>query len=1619
MRRRIVSFILSLAMVASIGLYFQTNQVMADESLARYVMDAETLPDGKIATVFIKGGSTTTNSYVSQNIVEGGALYYGVYDPVNNGWEEEIISINASEVSLALKGSTPHVAYVNSDKDIAYTYKSGDTWSVPDVIDSKNENDKQGELYFPDLAIDQTGYAHLSYFDSQGGGDEYYKRPDVMYATNKSGEFVTQNIVNCTGDYYSGEGSYFEVYEPRFFLNSSIGYGVSYRAHSAYKGWGSGWDHSYYVQFTNQTGSYDFDKNATRYGVCTNGSEVWELEYYSGAYNIIKFALGTSAYETSVAATVTHTGYCSNITLDNSDNLYFAGIDDTSAVFYQNGVTTDVTAETARCSYNRVFTVLSGNDQYLVYTGADTDNSLIFLKFDGSDISEFKVPNIMPEPTPNAVFEATGTDSGILNDVTAGMKYSIDGGETWIDIEDTSVTFDSGITVDKGIKVYQPATSAMMSDSEIQNVVVTKAATPELVPVQPAVIDGKGSIPTTNAHEYSTDGTAYTACTDELTDLIPGTYYVRAVASGTALTSDPQEIEIVEFVPNQEEIPEAVFDATGPDSGDLLNVGPGMKYSIDGGSTWVDIDTSVTIDSGISVDNGIKVYMPGNGTTTIDSDIQTIDVTKADKPSLTVTQPSVINGKGSVATSSIHEWSSDGTSYTACTGELTDLEPGSYYVRVAGSGLVLASDTQEIEIVAFVPEKEKTPSGTFFGIGTDSGFLTGIDPDMQYSLDQGSTWINVGGESTTKAIDRGISVANGIWLKMPGNGITTIDSDIQKIAVSQPDAPELTVVQPSVIGGKGSIATTDKQEYSTDQESYQSSNGELTDLDAGTYYIRFYGDQGTLASESTTVVIKEFEPAKEDTPQAVLTKTGDESFELSNVASGMKYSIDGTNWVDITGTTAVIESGVTTGTIIKIYMPGNGTTTIDSDVQEIEVPQYYKVTFVPNNGGNEIPPQYVLSGEKAAEPAEPVREGMDFNGWYMDDEFEYAFDYSNPIFNDITIYADWKTVIGLGVYNSSNPGKECGTVDVDSRREGSLCKNVTADNFTALDGELEFIANPAEGYKFVGWYEGVIGESGFVESPSDKYISDGNHYYCDASCVKNICAVFECAEHQWERKICKATFDAPGSIYQECSVCGKEETITPLLQVTKVSLEATSFTYTGQAIEPKVTVGNDSETLSADCYDVEYSNNTEIGTGLVKISLKGDLYKGSKTLTFQIKAKPATPTPTSTATPTPTKAPPKPTTSPTPTKVPAKPTSSPTPTKAPAKPTSTATPTPTKKPAKPTATATPTATPKPDKNSIKRAKVEFQYSDFEYREGTEEIKPAIKVTIDGTKLKSKTDFKGELKNNDRPGIGSITLTGQGKYKDSVTLDFNIVAVVTCGKTLDLSKIKAWKGATFAISNKTIASVDKSGKITGKQAGSATVTVTLKDGKKEKFSVRVLYKDVTDINDFWYEPTNALTAMGIVKGYDNQTNFKPANECSRAQMVTFLWRLAGEPAPSAKTTSFKDIKSSDYFYKPVLWAVERGITTGVSKEKFDPQGICTRAQTVTFLWRMAGKPAPKSNKSKFSDIKETDYFYKATIWASEKSIVAGYSDGTFKPQGKCLRRQMVTFLYKYDKYANNK
>ena len=177
-----------------------------------------------------------------------------------------------------------------------------------------------------------------------------------------------------------------------------------------------------------------------------------------------------------------------------------------------------------------------------------------------------------------------------------------------------------------------------------------------------------------------------------------------------------------------------------------------------------------------------------------------------------------------------------------------------------------------------------------------------------------------------------------------------------------------------------------------------------------------------------------------------------------------------------------------------------------------------------------------------------------------------------------------------------------------------------------------------------------------------------------------------------------------------------------------------------------------------------------------------------------------------------------------------------------------------------------------------------------------------------------------------------------------------------------------------------------------------------------------FTDVIDSGKFWFEPVYWGASNGIVMGYNDGT-FGPGKQCTRAQMVTFIWRLAGKPEPSNKDNPFSDVKSSDYYYKACLWGSENGIVMGYNDGTFRPGNRCLRNQAVTFLWRFAGCPEPSSAESPFKDVKESDYFYKAVLWGSEMKIVAGYpEEGLFKPKGDCLRRQMVTFLHKFAKLA---
>ena len=149
---------------------------------------------------------------------------------------------------------------------------------------------------------------------------------------------------------------------------------------------------------------------------------------------------------------------------------------------------------------------------------------------------------------------------------------------------------------------------------------------------------------------------------------------------------------------------------------------------------------------------------------------------------------------------------------------------------------------------------------------------------------------------------------------------------------------------------------------------------------------------------------------------------------------------------------------------------------------------------------------------------------------------------------------------------------------------------------------------------------------------------------------------------------------------------------------------------------------------------------------------------------------------------------------------------------------------------------------------------------------------------------------------------------------------------------------------------------------------------------------------------------------ITNGTSTKT-FSPADTCTRAQTVTFLWRAKGCPEPTATTCPFTDVKPDAYFYKAVLWAYENEITNGTSDTTFTPNGTVTRGQVVTFLWRAENKPAPAGTGNAFNDVPAGAYYADAVQWAAEQEITNGTTANTFSPNAGCTRGQIVTFLYR--------
>ncbi len=177
-----------------------------------------------------------------------------------------------------------------------------------------------------------------------------------------------------------------------------------------------------------------------------------------------------------------------------------------------------------------------------------------------------------------------------------------------------------------------------------------------------------------------------------------------------------------------------------------------------------------------------------------------------------------------------------------------------------------------------------------------------------------------------------------------------------------------------------------------------------------------------------------------------------------------------------------------------------------------------------------------------------------------------------------------------------------------------------------------------------------------------------------------------------------------------------------------------------------------------------------------------------------------------------------------------------------------------------------------------------------------------------------------------------------------------------------------------------------------------------------------FEDVklTDDTSWYYDAVRWAAACDITTGV-TETTFAPDSTCTRAQLITFLWRILNCPEPENDENPFVDVKLTDdtsWYYDAVLWAASYGITLGTDKTHFSPDAECTRAQVATFIWRCFGSNPAEENP--FTDVKltdNTDWYYDAVLWCAEEGIVEGYGDGRFGPDDACTRAQIVTMFYR--------
>ena len=338
--------------------------------------------------------------------------------------------------------------------------------------------------------------------------------------------------------------------------------------------------------------------------------------------------------------------------------------------------------------------------------------------------------------------------------------------------------------------------------------------------------------------------------------------------------------------------------------------------------------------------------------------------------------------------------------------------------------------------------------------------------------------------------------------------------------------------------------------------------------------------------------------------------------------------------------------------------------------------------------------------------------------------------------------------------------------------------------------------------------------------------------------------------------------------------------------------------------------------------------------------------------------------------------------------------------------------------------------------AIKNAITALQYKDADYTKVDEAIekasalkesdykdfsavKAALDAVVRGKNITEQTEVDAMAKAIEN-AISALVRKSSGGDDSDPTYAIEVGKDIRNG-TVTANRRYAERGDTVTITVKPddgfklddLTVTDKNGKelkLTDK--GNGKYTFTMPAGKVEINAAFVKEVETSPFSDvstsaYYYEAVKWAQEKGITGGIGNGL-FGPNQPCTRAQIVTFLWHAAGSPEPKSMS-SFSDVSADSYYAKAVAWAVENGITTGTGDGKFSPDATCTRAQSVTFLFRAIGKLV--DSKAEFSDVPTDSYYANAVAWAVENGVTNGIGNGLFGPDNSCTRAQIVTFLFR--------